>query len=449
MRQVLALLMLLAPMHAALAQETSQILSDRIERDGHGVGIVAATIENNTPQFTSFGSADADGQTAVDEKTLFEIGSISKLFGNLLLAQMVLEGTMDLQAPVARYLPQGTKLPQFEGQDITLLDLATHSSGLPSIPPDLGTADPLNPYQNYGAAPFYAFLAGFTLPRAPGTQFEYSNTGAVLLAEAVSHTAGKPYAALVEERILDPLGMADTSLQPSDPQRLAAGHNQAGEPVPHWGFDIFAPAGGYLSTAADLAKFAAAASGQQKTSLDAAFALMLEHTRPASSPNMSIGLGWMLLKHDNGTTVWHNGITGGFNSFIGFDRDTGKAVLVLANAVTQTGIEDIGFHLIDPNAPLVPQPQKRQAIAIAPAVLEDFVGTYELGPEFSIRVTAEGGQLFVQASGQARLSAFPETETMFFLREVDAQISFKRKEDGAVTGLDLHQNGQVIPGRKQ
>ncbi len=243
--------------------------------------------------------------------------------------------------------------------------------------------------------------------------------------------------------------MSDTSLQPSNPQRLAGGHNQAGEPMPHWTFDIFAPAGGYISTAADLAKFAAAASGQHKTPLDAAFAVMLEHTRPAGSPRMTIGLGWMLLEHDNGTTVWHNGITGGFNSFIGFDRESGKAAVVLANAVTQTGIEDIGFHLIDPQAQLAPQPQQREAIEIDPALLEEYVGTYELGPEFSIAVTAEGDQLFIQASGQTRLAAFPESENKFFLREVDAQISFERGEDGAVTGLVLHQNGQDIPGQRK
>lgn len=449
MRQILALLMLLAPVNAAYAQATGQILSDRIERDGQGIGIVAATIENDTPQFTSFGMADANGQTPVDQTTLFEIGSISKLFGNLLLAQMVLDGAMDLEAPIANYLPQGTKLPQFQDQQITLADLATHSASLPSIPPDLGKADPLNPYAGYGAEPYYGFLANFTLPRAPGTQFEYSNIGAVLLAEAVSHTAGKGYAQLVEERILDPLGMTDTSLLLSDPLRLAGGHNQAGEPVPHWTFDIFAPAGGYISTAADLAKFAAAASGQHKTSLDPAFALMLENTRPAGTPRMTIGLGWMLLDHDNGTTVWHNGITGGFNSFIGFDRQTRKAAVVLANALTQTGIEDIGFHLIDPDAKLAPQPQQREAVEIEPAILADYVGDYELGPEFSIAITIEGEQLFVQASGQTRLAAYGETQTKFFLREVDAQISFERGEDGVVTGLVLHQNGQDIPGRKK
>lgn len=449
MRRALTVLALLLSMTAAFAQDTGQILSDRLERDRQGTGIVTALIENDTPVFTSLGKAEAGSETPVDQNTLFEIGSISKLFTNLLLAQMVLDGTMELDAPVADYLPQGTELPEFEGQKITLFDLATHSSGLPSIPPDLGTADPLNPYAGYGAKPFYAFLAGFTLPYAPGTEFQYSNTGTVLLAEAISHIAAKPYAELVSERVLEPLGMTDTALTASEPLRLASGHDAAGKPAGHWTFDIFAPAGGYVSSAADLAKFAAAASGQRSTPLDSAFRLMLKDTRPAGSPNMSIGLGWLILSHENGTTVWHNGKTGGFNSFIGFDLASKRAAVVLANSVTATGIEDIGFHLIDPNAALAPQPMPRQTIEIDPATLSDYVGTYVLGPEFTIAITAEAGQLFVQASGQQRLEAFPETDAEFFLRAVDAQISFERDANGQVTGLVLHQNGLDIPGLKQ
>jgi len=453
MRRALLALAFMLPMAAAFAQDiapdTAQILSNRLERDGQGVGIVAATIENATPVFTSLGMADANGETPVDEHTLFEIGSLSKLFTNLLLAQMVLDGTVALDKPVTDYLPEGTKIPDFKGQKITLFDLATHSAGLPSIPPGLGAASPLDPYANYGATPFYAFLAGFTLPRAPGEKFEYSNIGTTLLAEALSHAAGKPYADLVSERILTPLGMTDTTLTRSDPLALAGGHNATGAPVPHWQFDIFAPAGGYISTAADLAKFAAASSGQTSTPLDAAIALMLKDTRPAGSPNMTIGLGWMILSHDDTAIVWHNGQTGGFNSFLGFDRTTHKAAIVLANAVTQTGIEDIGFHLIDPTAPLTPQPKAREAIELDPELLENFAGTYVLGPEFSIDITARDGALLIEPTGQGELQAFPESETQFFLTDVDAQLSFTLGPDGKATALVLHQNGQDIPGQKQ
>lgn len=435
----------------ALAQEEagpdlSQILADR-SRDKQGVGIVAGTIAGADIAFAASGSLAENG-AAVDENSIFEIGSLTKLFTNLLLAQMVLEGRMDLDRPVADYLPQDTQLPDFVGQGMTLFDLATHSAGLPPIPPELGLADRANPYAAYRADNFWAFLAAYDLPRAPGSRFEYSNIGIALLGQAISHVAAKPYADLVEERILVPLGMSETDLQPVDAARFAEGHDAAGTAVPHWDFDVFAPAGAYRSTAADMVKFVAAASGAVPSDLKPAFDLMLAKTRPAGSPNMRIGLGWMILAHPGGDIVWHNGITGGFNSFAGYDRSSGKGVVVLANQVTQTGIEDIGFHLLDPALPLAPQPVARDIVEIDPAILPGYAGQYQLGPEFHLTVTAENGRLFVEASGQDKFEVFPESATRFFYRQVDAQISFETDASGVATGLVLHQNGQDIAGRK-
>lgn len=427
--------------------DIAQILSQRIDSDKQGVGIAVGVIEGAETSFVAHGVLVADG-APVDENTIFEIGSITKIFTNLLLAQLVLDGKMDLDKPVADYLPAGTTLPDYQSQAISLFDLATQSSGLPPIPPELALADPANPYVAYTADNLAAFLSAYDLPRAPGTQYEYSNIGIALLGQAISHVAEKPYAELVEERILTPLGMADTTLVPADAARFASGHNRMGEAMPHWDFDVFAPAGAYRSTAADMAKFIAAASGQTDTALKPAFELMLARTRPAGSPNMSIGLGWMILKHPGGEIVWHNGITGGFNGFAGYDRASGKGVVVLANQVSQTRIEDIGFHLLDPSLPLTPQPTPRQQVEIDPAVLPDYVGEYQLGPEFNLSVTTENGRLFVQASGQGRLEVLPESETTFFSGDVDAQISFERDADGKVSGLVLHQNGQDIAGRK-
>ncbi|GLQ12167.1 penicillin-binding protein [Devosia yakushimensis] len=436
----------------ALAQETAapdigQILADRIARDKQGVGIVAGEIAGADITFVSSGKLAGDG-AAVDEHSIFEIGSLTKLFTNLLLAQMVLEGRMDLDKPVADYLPRDTELPGFDGQAMTLFDLATHSAGLPPIPPELSLGDPANPYAAYGADNLAAFLAAYELPRAPGDTFQYSNIGIALLGQAISHVAAKPYADLVAERILTPLGMSETTLQPVDEARFASGHDAAGTAVPHWDFDVFAPAGAYRSTAEDMAKFIAAASGAAPSDLKPAFELMLARTRPAGSPNMSIGLGWMILAHPGSEIVWHNGITGGFNSFAGYNSESGEGVVVLANQVTQTGIEDIGFHLLDASLPLAVQPAPRATVEIDRAVLPGYAGEYQLGPEFHLTVTAENGRLFVKASGQDKFEVFPESATRFFYRQVDAQISFETDASGAATGLILHQNGQDIAGRK-
>ena len=436
---------------APMSQGPAQILADRLDRDGQGIGLATAVVENGTPTFASRGLLNAGGTGLVDENTLFEIGSISKIFTNLLLAQLVHEDKIDLDAPAIQYLPEGVTLPQFAERQITLFDLATHTAGLPSIPPELALADPANPYQFYSAELLADFLAAFPLPRAPGDSFEYSNMGTSLIGLAVSHVAGKPYAELVKQRILVPLGMDDTMLVvPEDKAaRFASGHAD-GHVVSHWDFDVFAPAGGWRSTASDMAKFIAAASGQVETPLKPAFDLMLERTRPAGSPNMTIGLGWIILdRPDRDAIVWHNGMTAGFNSFTGYDRTTGKASVVLSNAISASGIEDIGFHLVDPASPLSPQPKPRTAVEIDPALLDNYVGTYELGPEFSITVTAAAGQLYIQASGQDRFPAFPESDASFFLKVVDAQISFETGADGKATGLVLHQNGQDIAGKKQ
>jgi Beta-lactamase class C and other penicillin binding proteins len=436
---------------AAGPEDIAAILAQRIDRDGQGVGLAAAIVSDGTPQIATHGVLAAGGTAPVTPDTLFEIGSITKVFTNLLLAQLVLEGRMALDRPVADYLPAGTAVPRFGDRQITLFDLATHHSGLPAVPPEMMFADPADPYAAYSAEMLMRSLGAYDLVEAPGTRFAYSNTGAALLGLAVSHVAGAPYAELVETRILDVLGMEDTMLvvPPAEAARFATGHDVNGDAAGHWDFDVFAAAGGYRSTVGDMAKFVAAASGRTETGLAAAFALMLERTRPAGGPGVSIGLGWMITETPRGRIVWHNGITGGFNAFAGYADTGGRGAVVLANRVSAGGIEDIGFHLIDPDLPLRPPPSARESVEIDPAALRDYVGTYRLAPDFALSVTESGGRLFAQATGQARFELFAEGGDRFFYRVVDARLSFTRDAAGAVDGLVLHQNGRDVPGRRE
>src|SRR5690606_18943074 len=235
-----------------------------------------------------------DSAVPVDEHTLFETGSLTKVFTNLLLAQLVDAGRIDLDAPIADYLPPGTILPQEGDRAITAFDLATHSAGLSGLPDDLAANGLENPYSGYGAEGLLAWLADYDLPRPIGESFEYSNAGTALLALAIEHVGNAHYAQLLEPQILAPLDMRESMLaltgaaQPA----MASGHNAAGEIVPHWDFDVFAPAGGLLSTSADMAKFIAAASGAVETPLTPAFQTMLARTRPAGVD--AIGLGWFI-----------------------------------------------------------------------------------------------------------------------------------------------------------
>ncbi|MFD2647718.1 serine hydrolase [Devosia albogilva] len=435
-----ATLMLTAPV-AAEEVDVDQILTDRITRDLANIGIAVAVIEDGDTRFHSAGTLAVDSDQPVDEHTVFEAGSIGKLFTNILVAQEVLAGTLELDAPVIDYLPDGTTIAGGEGDTITVFDLATHHSGLTGLPPKVTERGIDNPYAGSTAEELVAWLAETELNRPVGESFEYSNAGLALLGQVLEQVTGTPYAELVETRIFEVLGMDESSIgaDPAQAERLATGHDAAREPVGNWEMDAFNPAGGLRSTAADLAKFAAAASGATETPLAEAFALMFEQTRPTGDAGETIGLGWFVTPDDK--IAWHNGITAGYRSFLGFRRDTGKAVVVLSNMVTEAGIEDIGLHILDPEVPLREQPKPREMVEIDPAILDAYIGEYLLAPGIVITVTAEDGRLFAQLTGQQRFEIFPESERRFFFRIVEAQITFGEPEEGRSPALVLHQNG--------
>jgi CubicO group peptidase (beta-lactamase class C family) len=147
--------------------------------------------------------------------------------------------------------------------------------------------------------------------------------------------------------------------------------------------------------------------------------------------------------------MWHNGGTGGFRSFVGYNPTTRVGVVALANASTPVGTDDIGRHLLDPATPLLPAdspmlkpPTVRTQISIDPSILPRYVGRYQLAPSVFLTVTRSDNQLFVQLTGQAAFEIFPESQTKFFLKVVDAQVTFESDEAGKVTAMILHQNGR-------
>jgi serine-type D-Ala-D-Ala carboxypeptidase/endopeptidase len=426
--------------------EISQILADRIDRDKANIGIAVAVIEGGETRFVSHGTLGRDDPAPVNEFTPFEAGSVTKVLTSLVLAQLALEGEIDLDAPIADYLPEGTVVPEADGKAISAFDLATHMSGLTGLPEEITAKGLDNPYSGFTDAQLLEWLGQQQLARPIGEGFEYSNVGVALLGEIIEGVTDEPFAKTVEQRVLLPLGMESSvlALGSEKPEGMAIGHDGAGEPVPYWDFDAVAPAGALISTASDLAKFIAAASGASESKLKPAFDKMLERVRPTGDAG-SVGLGWFVTPTGSGEFVWHNGRTGGFRAFAGFERTSGNGVVVLSNMSTEAGIEDIGMHLLDPSLPLRVQPVPRTAVEIDPAVLPGYAGDYVLAPGVVLSVTTEDGRLFAQLTGQQRFEIFPESETEFFYRVVEAQISFVTAADGTVS-IVLHQNGQDMPG---
>jgi serine-type D-Ala-D-Ala carboxypeptidase/endopeptidase len=422
----------------------TRIVRERVDARGTGGIVVGVLDADGSTRYVAYGSP-GPGARPLDEHSVFEIGSITKVFTGILLAEMATRGEVALNDPVTKYLPESVRVPSKDGREITLLDLSVQISGLPRMPANFSPRDPRNPYADYSPEQMYEFLSGHELRRAPGAQYEYSNLGVGLLGHALARRAHTDYETLVRQRILEPLGMRESAitLSPDMRARLALGHSAAGDVVPNWDLPTFAGAGALRSTAADMLRFAAANLSPADTPLGTAMAASHE-PRFTAQPHMRIGMNWHIYRPHDRDIVWHNGGTGGYRTFFGMDKQRRVAVVVLSN-VSGEGDDDIGNHLLDARIPLR---TIRKAIALAADVLQQYVGTYQLAPTFSIEITREGDRLFGKATGQDRFPLFAEAKDKFFLRGIDAQLTFQRSEAGEVTGLVLHQNGRDMPGKQ-
>jgi len=399
----------------------------------HGEGIVVGLLDQGR-------RVKAVG---VGADNVFEIGSVTKVFTASILAGMVIRREVRLDDPVAKYLPSLTRIPSRNGRQITLLDLATQSSGLPRMPSNFTPRDSTNPYADYSVQQMYAFLSGYQLTRDIGASYEYSNLGVGLLGHALALKAGTSYEQLVTRRILTPLQMKETAitLTPALRARLALGHGGDGHVVPNWDLPTLAGAGALRSTAADMLTFLVANLDSTRAPLSQTLQQTHGERHATDNPNLKIGLAWHILSRPAGTIVWHNGGTGGYRSFIGFDPARHVGVVVLCNNGNEN-VDDIGFHLLDQTFPLSPPRQRHTEVTVDSLILQRYVGEYELAPTFHLVITREAAHLFAQATAQPRFAIFAESDSTFFLKAVDAQLTFR------ADGLVLHQNGQHTPARK-
>src|SRR5438309_4829652 len=295
-------------------------------------GLVVGVIQRGQRFVKGYGGVSENDTKPPDGSTLFEIGSVTKVLTAVALARMVRDGKMQLNDPITRYLPKGVTNSQLE--QITPLNLATHTSGLPRLPENLDevSKDAANPYVNYHAADLYRYLNTATLNRPPGIKSDYSNLGYGLLGHILELRVGKPYEQLVEEMVCVPLNMANTVIQLSDEQkkRLSPGHNPKGEAVSSWDFGVLGPAGAFRSNADDLMRFIAA--NLTFTDSEVSKALQESHKKQFESRDGAIGLGWQITGTLEGRNIfWHNGGTGGYVSFIGFDPEHQIGVILLSN----------------------------------------------------------------------------------------------------------------------
>ena len=324
-----------APGRLANPKEIHQMLVQRVDVEHKSYGIVVGVITKKGREIIAYGQFDKDDPRPVDGDSVFEIGSVSKTFTALLLEDMVLKGEVKLNDPVQKYLPDAVHMPTRNGKQITLLELATHYSGLPN--------DGTNFHWNYSVAEMYDFLNQYQLTRDPGTKFEYSNMAVGLLGQVLAARAGTDYETLLRTRITGPLGMDNTAIQPTAAMQanLVPGHGGNLAKAQVWAMPAYDGASSIRSTANDMLIYLAANAGIIHTPLQSAAKKMLSVRRP-QAPGVEIALGWNI-RTAGEAIAFHNGKTLGFYTFAGFDPKRKIGVVVLSGSDAE--IADIGWRI--------------------------------------------------------------------------------------------------------
>jgi D-alanyl-D-alanine-carboxypeptidase/D-alanyl-D-alanine-endopeptidase len=417
-----------------------ELIQERVERHHQEFGLVVGIVSETGRQIIKYGK-QCRGGNAVDGNTLFDLGSVTKVFTSILLADMIRRGEINLEDPIERFLPSDLKVPAWKGMKITLLHLATHTSGLPNTP-RIKTGEESEPeYVNFTKHTLYNFLSNYTLSRQPGSQFEYSNIGFGLLGHLLSLKTGKSYEQLVEERICRPLGLKDTrrELGPEMLKRLAVGYFLDGQEAKNYQMPpVLAGAGGLRSSANDMLSFLAVNTGLESSPL---FKVMHETHRgrfPILKDIVKVGFSWIAVQDEDVHIVIHGGDKDGYRAFIGFDPGNKIGVVVFANF--EDTIDDIALYALTGKKDILKLGTYEgvpKQVQIDPRIYDDYIGKYQTTPSFFLLITREGDRLFAQGTGQPKFELFPESESTFFLKAVRAKIIFERDNSGKVYRLTV------------
>jgi D-alanyl-D-alanine-carboxypeptidase/D-alanyl-D-alanine-endopeptidase len=332
------------PECAGLIPESTKSLVRRDVDEGLNVGIVVGIVAPCGREIYAYGYTDLSASQPVDENTVFEIGSIGKTFTALLLADMVEHHEVSFDDPIERFLPGTVIAPTYHDRSIHLIDLATHSSGLPSLPDNFAPTDEYNPYADYTLEQMYTALSQTTLKRPIGVAYEYSNFGMGLLGQILAMHSGMSYEKLVESRITDVLGMANTRIHLTSEMEnhLASGYRD-GEQMPLWDIPTLAGAGALRSTVSDLLTYVEANLGLIDSPLYGAMKTTHEPRFPVNA-SLKVGLAWHIRTEGNVQIVEHHGATGGYWGYAGFIKGIQTGVVVLTN--TYKDIDFIALELL-------------------------------------------------------------------------------------------------------
>lgn len=385
-------------------------------------GVVVGLLDGGRREIYGFGKGP--GGAAPDGGSVFEIGSITKVYTGLLLADAVQRREVELDAPVAEYLPPGVSVPTRDKAPITIRHLAVHSAGLPPLPPGLADAPPADPFARYDEDALYRDLGRTQLAFVPGSRILYSNYGTGLLGVALGRKSGAGYRKAVEARVLAPLELHETyfTVPAAAAPRRVVGTDEELAAVPHWTWDALAPAGALSSTARDLLKLLDAeldaAAGGKTMPLRNQLRLTQEAQLEGEGRD-NAGFGWMI---DADGRYWHTGGTAGFRAYAGFDPKTKRGVVVLASTSTPL-VDRLGRGMWE----LLADAAKPWTAPTA-AQLATFAGAYDLAGN-RLAVVAAGKRLYLEAPNEPRVRLSPVSDHEFWVEPLQAVAIFQKEGD--------------------
>jgi len=401
---------------------------------GTFMGAVLVSRDDKLLLDAAYGSANLEWKVPNTTATKFRLGSVTKQFTAASILLLEERGKLGTSDSIRKYLPDAPAA----WDKVTVFHLLTHTSGIPNF-----TAMPEYGRLKHSATPVAEVIAAFRdkpLEFTPGDQMRYSNSGYLVLGYLVEKVSGQSYESFVQENIFSPLGMKDSGYDSNSriiPQRAAGYTPGPGGPLNADFVHMSVPhgAGALYSTTHDLLRWEQGLFGGRLLS-----AASLERmTTPFKG---DYGLGVMVQTVDGRRRVSHGGSIEGFNASLVYFPDTKVTVVSLANingAAPEQMTAQLG-RLAHGDA--VQLTSERREIAVPRATLAAYVGTYQLTPQVKVMMTLEGDQLVTQLSGQPKLPVFPQSESLFFLKVVDAQLEFVRNPEGKATAVILHQNGR-------
>ena len=337
------------------AAQTTKHIVDSIATDflarNHSSCIVIGIIDHGEQKIYCYGNINKNGGPSADSNTLFEIGSLTKLFTATATAIEVHSGKLKYSDSLSSLLP-GIHMPEYAGHEIKVIDLLHHTSGLPRIPTDLfiprKNFDTLNPYAIYSRTNLDSFIDKYRLRWMPGTSYSYSNLGYGLMGDILSRIEGKSYESIIGEMIWKPLNMNHSTITLSEEQKkvIASPYNQKGEPDHLWDFDALAGAGAIRSDITDMMKFLSVSmnpGGVKDIKLKNA--LIDCQTMLFNADNgVKVGLGWHSQPFNYDRLIFHAGGTGGYHSFIGFTKNSQKGIIMLTNSQMEN--DEIALNIL-------------------------------------------------------------------------------------------------------